>query len=100
MSRRRDAFRVGGVLDKLAAAWQPLTPLAQIQRIWPEAVGEMIASWATPISERDGLLTVGCRDAVTAQELELQQRAIVQKLARASGADSVREIRFVINGRR
>ena len=42
-----------------------------MQTAWAEAVGEAVAAEATPVSERDGVVTVACRSATWAQELDL-----------------------------
>lgn len=70
MGRRQPrpvADAVAAALDRAA----PQTPLAAVQSVWPAAVGEAIAAQATPVSERDGVITVACRSATWASELEL-----------------------------
>ena len=58
----------------------PKTPLATIQAGWVAAVGERLAAVATPVSERQGTLTIECADAVWAQELDLMQEQLLQLL--------------------
>jgi len=73
---------------------QPLTKLAQVQRAWGDAVGEVIAAWGKPLSEKSGVVTVGCRDSITAHELEMQKTQILAKLAAELGPEFVTDLRF------
>ena len=67
----------------------PATPLARVQACWAEAVGPAIAAEAAPVAERSGTLTVECRSAVWAGELELLAPDLVARLnaALAAGGD-------------
>jgi len=100
MSRRRaprpaaDAFRAA--LQKAA----PQTPLAAVQAAWATAVGEHLAAVAAPVSERDGTLTVECADAVWAQELDLMQDTLLQRLEAEVGDRAPRSLRFRVNSAR
>src|SRR5215207_11257489 len=72
MARRRRTPRplaeaLRGALDTV----EPATPLAAVQSVWAGAVGERIAAAASPVSERDGVVTVACGSASWAQELDL-----------------------------
>jgi len=94
MSRRPDprpatnAFRAA--LD-LAA---PKTRLAAAQAVWVETVGERVAAVAEPVSERDGTLLVGCSDPVWAQELDLMQEQLLDRLRERLGEQAPRSLRF------
>ena len=50
---------------------EPPTLLARVQASWAAAAGPGLAAAATPVSEREGVVTVACESAVWAQELEL-----------------------------
>jgi len=81
---RRHAPRpIGSALQALLPRLEPLTPLAAIQREWQGAVGEAVAREAQPVSVRDGVVTVGCRSGVWAQELDLMSPTLVEGLNRA-----------------
>jgi predicted nucleic acid-binding Zn ribbon protein len=80
---------MGAFLDGLA----PPTLLAHVQRIWPGVVGETIAAEATPTGDRSGTLTVTCRSAVWAQELDLMGPDLVGRLNAVLGADLVVALR-------
>ena len=73
---RTVALPLGHLRDVLA----PQTLLAEVQRVWAEAVGQTIAAEAQPTAERGGSLTVSCSASVWAQELDLMGPAILQRL--------------------
>ena len=78
-----------GLLEGLA----PQTLLADVQRVWPDVVGDTIAAEATPTGDRGGTLTITCRSAVWAQELDLMGPDLVGRLNAALGADLVVALR-------
>jgi predicted nucleic acid-binding Zn ribbon protein len=75
----------------------PQTPLAAIQAVWPEAVGPELAARATPVSERGGEVTVECADAVWAQELDLMQLRLLERLRERLGEAAPKSLRFRMN---
>ncbi len=68
---RRAPRPIGAALQTVMSGAEPATLLAAVQSAWPGAVGEAVAREATPVSERDGTVTVACRSATWAQELDL-----------------------------
>lgn len=81
MARRRRTPRpLGDALRGAIESVEPATPLAAVQSAWAEAVGERIAAAASPVSERDGTVTVACESATWAQELDLLEGEIAAKL--------------------
>jgi predicted nucleic acid-binding Zn ribbon protein len=90
-SPRPLGLAIGGVRDDLA----PATLLAEVQRVWPQAVGEAIAAEARPTAERAGVLTISCSASVWAQELDLMGPAIVERLNRSLERGSVTRLRCV-----
>jgi len=83
---RRPAPRpLAAALSCAAEAAAPATLLARVQACWPGAVGEAIAAEATPVAERAGTVTVNCRSAVWASELELLAPDLVARLNEALG---------------
>jgi predicted nucleic acid-binding Zn ribbon protein len=96
---RRHAPRpVSAAVEALASRVAPTTPLAAIQGGWLEAVGEAIAREARPVAERDGVVTVACRSAVWAQELDLMGSEVVERLNHALGGVPIRRLRCVASG--
>jgi predicted nucleic acid-binding Zn ribbon protein len=84
--RRRAPRPLALAVDAFAATLTPATPLARVQRVWAEAVGEAVAREAEPVAVRDATLTVACRSAVWAQELDLMSGEVVAALNEALGA--------------
>ncbi|MDX6699003.1 MAG: hypothetical protein QOE65_2400 [Solirubrobacteraceae bacterium] len=78
---RRSAPRpIGFALESLRERLEPATPLAAVQRVWPQVAGEVVAREAQPVSERAGTVTIACRSAVWAQELDLMSPELVERL--------------------
>lgn len=77
---RRSPRSIELALEPLRGAWAPDTLLAEIQRVWPRAVGEAIAAEATPTAERSGVLTVTCSASVWAHELDLMAPTLLRQL--------------------
>ncbi len=80
-------------MDALVAELAPRTLLAEVQRVWPGVVGETIAAEATPTVNRGGTLTITCRSAVWAQELDLMGPDLTARLNVALGRDAVVALR-------
>jgi predicted nucleic acid-binding Zn ribbon protein len=75
----------------------PKTPLAGLQSVWAELVGERIAAVARPVSERAGVVTIDCADSVWAQELDLMQAQLLQRLRERLGEAAPRTLRFRVD---
>nr|MDQ3934969.1 DUF721 domain-containing protein [Actinomycetota bacterium] len=71
---------LASVLPALVEELEPPTTLAHVQRVWAEVAGPAIAREAEPVSERSGVLSVACRSAVWAQEIELMSADLVERL--------------------
>jgi predicted nucleic acid-binding Zn ribbon protein len=80
-------------MRRLADELQPSSPLADVQRAWPSAVGEVVAEQAQPTAVRDGVVTVTCSSATWAQELDLLAPELVAKLNAALGTERVLRLR-------
>jgi predicted nucleic acid-binding Zn ribbon protein len=98
--RRLAPRRLGAALAELSEQLAPATTLARVQARWPDAAGAAIAEEAEPVSERDGVVTIACRSAVWAQELDLLGPDLVGRLNEALGEPSaggpVRGLRAVV----
>jgi predicted nucleic acid-binding Zn ribbon protein len=88
-----------GALSLLADELAPQTVLGDVQRAWPQVVGPAIAAQAQPVSERGGVLTVGCAASVWAQELDLMSVQIVERLNAAVGSGAISRLRCIATGR-
>jgi predicted nucleic acid-binding Zn ribbon protein len=91
--RRTQPRPLSHAVAALADRLSPQTTLAEVQRVWPDAVGDVIAAQAEPTGEREGVLTVTCTSAVWAQELDLMGPDLVGRINAALGAESVRSLR-------
>ncbi|HWT89640.1 MAG TPA: DUF721 domain-containing protein [Solirubrobacterales bacterium] len=100
MSRRRAPRPAASAFKAALERVAPQTPLAAIQAAWANAVGEQLAAVATPVSERDGTLTIECADTVWAQELDLMQAALLERLREEVGEQAPQALRFRVNSER
>jgi predicted nucleic acid-binding Zn ribbon protein len=96
--------RIGESLGALRESAAPRTLLAAVQGAWAPAAGEAIAAEAEPVAERDGIVTVACRSATWAQELDLMAPELLQRLRESdpvSGAEGELEgLRFTADAAR
>lgn len=97
MSRRRAPRPAANAFHNALEQVAPRTPLAAVQRVWPKAAGKHLAAVAVPVSEREGRVFIECADAVTAQELELMQTTILEKLRAEIGEQTPAALRFRVN---
>ena len=92
---RRSPRPVELAMERVRDELAPQTLLADIQRAWPEVVGEAISAEAQPTAERAGVLTISCSASVWAHELDLMGPAIIERLNVALGGGSVARLRCV-----
>jgi predicted nucleic acid-binding Zn ribbon protein len=82
-------------LERAADRAAPPGLLPEVQAAWPDVAGPVIAEEAEPVSERGGVVTIACRSAVWAQELELLGKDLQERLnARLSGPRRVAGLCF------
>lgn len=74
---------LAGALAGLRSDVAPRTLLAAAQEAWPAAAGELVAAQAEPVSEREGVVRIACRTATWAQELDLMQMELLERLREA-----------------
>lgn len=97
MTRRRAPRpAAAGVRAALARA-APRTPLAAVQSEWEAAVGSSVAAVAQPVSERDGEVVIGCSDSIWAQELDLMQAQLLERLRERLGDQAPGRLRFRVD---
>jgi predicted nucleic acid-binding Zn ribbon protein len=60
-------------------------------------VGDHLAAVAAPVSERAGTLTIECADTVWAQELNLMQEQLLERLRAELGEGAPAALRFRVN---
>jgi predicted nucleic acid-binding Zn ribbon protein len=102
--RRLAPRPISAALDGVVGDARPAGLLAAVQSAWPEVAGPALAAATTPVSERDGVVTVACESGVWANELELLAPDLIgglnARVGQASGATSegggVKRLRFVV----
>ncbi|MGZ4167719.1 MAG: DciA family protein [Solirubrobacteraceae bacterium] len=99
MSYRRAPRSMQGALSLLADELAPQTVLADVQRLWPQVVGPVIAGQAQPTAERAGVVTINCSASVWAQELDLMSVQIIERLNDALGSAGISRLRCIAHGR-
>jgi predicted nucleic acid-binding Zn ribbon protein len=60
----------------------------------------VVAVEAQPVAERDGVVTVACRSATWAQELDLMHDELLERLNAALGHGGLKRLRFTAEGSR
>jgi predicted nucleic acid-binding Zn ribbon protein len=98
---------LGPALGAVRARTEPKTLLGAVQGAWSAAAGAAVAAEADPVSERDGVVTIACRSATWAQELDLLQDQLLDRLrqalsesAQGSSERPLRGLRFTADGAR
>jgi len=100
MSHRRAPRQASSAIRAARDRAAPRTGLAAVQTAWASAVGEQLAAVATPVSERSGTLTIECADTVWAQELDLMQGQLLERLREELGELAPSALRFRLNNDR
>lgn len=100
MTRRRAPRPASTALRTALDQAAPKTPLAALQGAWAEVVGEQIAAVTSPVSERAGEVTVSCSDSVWAQELDLMQGQLLERLHERLGERAPGSLRFRVQDTR
>lgn len=96
MSRRTQPRSLGDAIRRSREESEPATLLAAVQSAWRPALGERVAAEARPVRERERVVTVACRAATWAQELDLLRGELLERLNAAIEPQRVDELRFVV----
>ncbi len=97
MSRRRAPRQAASAFRAARDRAAPRTGLAAAQAAWRGVAGEQLAAVAQPASERAGTLTIECADSVWAQELDLMQGQLLERLRAELGESAPSALRFRVN---
>jgi predicted nucleic acid-binding Zn ribbon protein len=97
VSRRRAPRPATSALRSALEAAAPKTGLASLQSVWVELVGERIAAVAQPVSQRGGEVMIDCSDSVWAQELDLMQAQLLERLEERLGERAPQSLRFRVS---
>jgi predicted nucleic acid-binding Zn ribbon protein len=100
VSRRRGPRRAGGALRGALEGAAPRTLLAEVQTVWADASGGAVAAEARPVSERDGVVTVACRSATWASELDLMKTRLLERLNERLSEHRLEGLRFTADAAR
>jgi predicted nucleic acid-binding Zn ribbon protein len=100
VSRRRAPRPAADAFQAALQQAAPKTPLATVQAGWATAVGDRLAAVAVPVAERQGTMTIECADTVWAQELDLMQGVLLERLRAEVGELAPRALRFRVNSAR
>jgi predicted nucleic acid-binding Zn ribbon protein len=100
MNRRRAPRPATAAFQAALRGAAPRTPLAAVQAGWAKAVGDRLAAVAVPVAEREGTMTIECVDAVWAQELDLMQATLLERLREEVGEMAPQALRFRVNSAR
>lgn len=95
---------LAGALQAVRAEVAPVTLLAAAQEAWPRVTGATVATQAEPVAERNGILTIACHSATWAQELDLMQDELLERLrddlAGGPFAEGLQGLRFTADAAR
>jgi predicted nucleic acid-binding Zn ribbon protein len=80
-------------LEGLTAELAPVSLLGRVQTVWGRATGPRIAAAATPVAEREGVLTVVCESSVWAHELEMLSCELIDALNAELGSEALVKLR-------
>jgi predicted nucleic acid-binding Zn ribbon protein len=98
VNRRRVPRPLASAVQSALEQAAPATLLASVQRAWAGAVGEAVAREATPVAERDGVVTVACRSSTWAQELDLLSDQILSRLrSELTSGGALEGLRFSVS---
>ena len=100
MTHRRAPRPAGEALRSALEGSAPKTRLAAVQAAWVATVGERISAVSEPVSETAGTIIVACSDPVWADELDLMQEQLVERLRERLGERAPEHLQFRADGTR
>ena len=83
-------------LAEVVGEARPAGLLATVQSAWPTVAGPALAAAATPVSEREGIVTVACESGAWAHELDLLAPDLLGRLNEQLEGARVDRLRFVV----
>jgi predicted nucleic acid-binding Zn ribbon protein len=93
MTTRSAPRPLARALEDLAAELAPISLLGRVQTVWGRATGPTIAAAASPVAEREGVLTVICESSVWAHELEMLSCELLESLNAELGCEAIVKLR-------
>ena len=92
-ARTRAPRGLARALEYLASELAPVSVLGRVQTVWARAMGPTIAAIASPVAEREGVLTVRCESSVWAHELEMLACELIGSLNSELGSETIVKLR-------
>jgi predicted nucleic acid-binding Zn ribbon protein len=97
--RRKDAAPLSSILDAFLESLRipHVAFLVSLRKRWPEIAGTLVSRNATPLSLRNGVLTVAVRNHAWAQELRMSKTTVLERIRETAGERiPVSDIRFAV----
>ena len=97
--KRKDAAPLSSILDAFLESLRipHVAFLVSLRKRWPEIAGPLVARNATPLSLRNGVLTVVVRNHAWAQELRMSKTTLIGRIRETVGERiPVSDIRFTV----
>ena len=97
--RRKDAAPLSSILDAFLESLRipHVAFLVSLRKRWPEIAGPLVSRNATPLSLRNGVLTVVVRNHAWAQELQMSKIPMIGRIRETVGERiPVSDIRFTV----
>lgn len=91
--RRRDPVRIGEVMTDFFTSSPTIARKiaeARIEDLWPQLVGDLIASYTTRIEIKTGRMTVYLASSVVRNEVFMRREALRTAINQASGMEIVK----------
>ncbi len=91
--RRRDPIRIGAVIDDFFASSPTIARKiaeARIPDLWPQLVGDLIASYTTKIDISNGRMIVYLTSSVVRNEVFMRRESLRQSINQTLGQEIVR----------
>jgi predicted nucleic acid-binding Zn ribbon protein len=97
--RRKDAAPLSSILDAFLESLRipHVAFLVTLRKRWPEIAGPLVSRNATPLSLRNGVLTIAVRNHAWAQELRMSKTTMIGRIRETVGERiPVSDIRFAV----
>ena len=97
--KRKDAAPLASILDAFLESLRipHVAFLVSLRKRWPEIAGPLVSRNATPLSLRNGVLTIVVRNHAWAQELRMSKMPMIGRIREAVGERiPVSDIRFTV----
>jgi predicted nucleic acid-binding Zn ribbon protein len=96
MSKKREPIRLGSVMGDLLRERGYLTPCreAEVLHLWPQIVGEKLASMTECTRVENGTLFVRVFSSSWRQEISFMKEHIIERIKRETRCKTITEIVF------